>query len=171
MKIWMWSVLALLTGQAAEVTAGDVIGAGAVISHDSRQDDLRYVTWHPVEGQVVTLNPPRFRWPYDMDNPRIEKSVPSGTQWDFQIASDRAFQRVLFKVSNVACNFYNDMTQAATIKRTIRSRGVLGSTPTSSTPYPCHPTSRATSFKTTPLLTQKKASNKPSRTRMFARLK
>ena len=84
-----------------------VIGSDAILPHDPRQDHERYVTWHPIDGQEVDLNPPRFRWPYDMSNIRIEGSVAAVTKWDFQIASTPFFQRPIFAIRGVAYNFFN----------------------------------------------------------------
>lgn len=106
---WLCCLTVMTLVSAASASANDIrtIGAEAALLHDARQDDLRYVTWHPVEGQEVQLNPPRFRWPWDMENPRIEESVPAGNRWDFQIAADRDCRDILFETQGVEYNFFN----------------------------------------------------------------
>ena len=54
------------------------IGTAHTLAYDARQVNPRYVMWHPVDGQEAALNPPRFRWPYDMATPRFTTELPAG---------------------------------------------------------------------------------------------
>ena len=44
--------------------AGTIIGQESRVPADPRQEYARFVRFRPADGQVVTLNPPRFSWPY-----------------------------------------------------------------------------------------------------------
>ena len=63
------------------------------------------VNFRPGEGEVVTINPPRFSWSYTPDPAEAGKDV-SLKEFQFQVAHDRQFKRLAVNVRTVS-NMYN----------------------------------------------------------------
>lgn len=79
------------------------IGAGALLPDNPRSHFSRNVNNAPVEGEVVDLNPPRFRWTY----------TPTGRgsglyQFVFQVAMSPDFAKPIVDVTT-PYNFYNTL--------------------------------------------------------------
>ena len=71
----------------------------------------RILTWRPADSARVSLNPPRFSWPYEPtimpeDDSRKSASLPI-RKYSFQLAGDAHFQNILFEVPETEFNFYN----------------------------------------------------------------
>lgn len=69
------------------------------------------LTWRPSDSAAVSLNPPRFSWPYEPtilpeDAAGALRLLPLRT-FSFQIARDRDFREVLFQIERTPYNFYN----------------------------------------------------------------
>ncbi len=79
-----------------------VFGEESLIAEDERIYFSRSVNFAPADGQVVTLNPPRFRWRYHPTRPGGGGSY----QFTFQVASDRLFQNRIVDLET-EFNFYN----------------------------------------------------------------
>lgn len=98
-------LLAAIVATLSACAAPIVIGEGAKVREQPRAQYSRYINWAPGDGEVVDLNPPRFRWPYDPSwlGP---KPVDAAHRFTFQIASEATFAK---PVLNVTCdfNFYN----------------------------------------------------------------
>ena len=74
---------------------------------DPRQSDARFVRFRPADGQVATLNPPRFSWPYLPQLPPKEKRFPGDMTYTLQISRTLNWQAPDVAVDAGRCNFYN----------------------------------------------------------------
>ncbi|NOZ19735.1 MAG: DUF4962 domain-containing protein [Planctomycetes bacterium] len=83
------------------------IGPECKVPTDPRQTYARYVRFRPADGQTVTLNPPRFSWPYHPDIVAKEKFSPADTVFTLQISKSKDFGEPAFEVRDTVCNFYN----------------------------------------------------------------
>ncbi|HUW81303.1 MAG TPA: DUF4962 domain-containing protein [Phycisphaerae bacterium] len=77
-------------------------GSEAILPDDSRTHFSRAVNFAPADGEVCTLNPPRFRWQYHPTEP----GQGGDYVFTFQIAADRDFDSNVLKVET-EFNFYN----------------------------------------------------------------
>lgn len=59
--IWL-----IFCGVLTNSFGAEIIGTNALLSIDDRIYNRDYVRWNPGNGQTVTLNPPRFSWPYNV---------------------------------------------------------------------------------------------------------
>lgn len=84
-----------------------VIDGASLIPPDPRQRHARFVRFRPGDEQAVTLNPPRFSWPYLKELPPKEKRFPGGMRYTLQIAIDPGFANPEVLVEKTLCNFYN----------------------------------------------------------------
>jgi len=69
----------------------------------------RVLTWRPADSAEVTLNPPRFSWPYE---PTIFPEDDSAAylpvrKYRFQLAEDPGFRDLLLDIHETDFNFYN----------------------------------------------------------------
>lgn len=88
-------------------SAGVVIDGSARLPVDERQVYARYVRFRPGDGQEVTLNPPRFSWPYIPGIAFTSSSVPSTARFTLQISSTPDFADPEVEIQQTDCNFYN----------------------------------------------------------------
>ena len=101
------SVLCLLGSHgAADAPSPVVIGAESKTAPDPRQDYARYVRFRPADGETVSLNPPRFSWPY-LPDIVFSESAPASQRFTLQIAKTEDFSRPDVEVKDTPCNFYN----------------------------------------------------------------
>ena len=99
------AALLMLLCASLSACAAAVIGEGAKLPDQPRSHYSRYVNWAPADGEMVDLNPPRFRWPYDEGWLGTDPEDAAHT-FTFQIAGDRQFSQ---PVVDATCefNFYN----------------------------------------------------------------
>jgi len=89
---------------AAPVFAGRPVrfGAETILPDDPRTHFSRAVNFAPADGEVCTLNPPRFRWQYHPTEP----GKGGDYRFTFQVAADPQFKKMLLAVET-EFNFYN----------------------------------------------------------------
>lgn len=96
--------LLLCSGTApAQVT----IGPEARVPADPRQQYSRYVRFRPADQQVVTLNPPRFSWPYLPDIVPGSKTVRATQKFTLQISASSQCADPAVEIKDTPCNFFN----------------------------------------------------------------
>ncbi|MEK6856347.1 MAG: DUF4962 domain-containing protein [Nanoarchaeota archaeon] len=91
------------------------IGNESILPEDSEQWWSLYINRAPGNGNVVDLNPPRFRWPHDFayldgcQSYDVECQNRIGSfNYTLQIATDGNFQNIVVSVSNINDNnFYS----------------------------------------------------------------
>ena len=73
----------------------------------------RFINWRPADGSTVTLNPPRFNWPYE---PTIfPETISEDTRrlpvrrYRFQVALEPGFDKPLVDIEETPFNFYNTL--------------------------------------------------------------
>ncbi len=99
--------LCLMLTALSAVVETPVIGAESKLPKDPRQDYARYVRFRPAHRQEVTLNPPRFSWPF-LPGIVFEKgSVSSDARFTLQISKTKDFKKPFVTVNDTPCNFYN----------------------------------------------------------------
>lgn len=79
-----------------------MFGAESLLPDDPRTHFSRAINFAPGDGEVVGLNPPRFRW-------RYHPTVPGeggDYAFTFQVATDKAFRRKVLDIET-EINFYN----------------------------------------------------------------
>ncbi len=100
-------ILDLVVCLSLPAVAGTIIGAQSRVPADPRQEYARFVRFRPTDGQVVTLNSPRFSWP------SVPTIIPRGTSvaadqlFTLQISSTRDFGDPYVEVKDTDCNFYS----------------------------------------------------------------
>ena len=104
-----WAVWAILgaMGLMMPATAGVKIGADAKVAPDSRQEYARFVINRPGDGKEVTLNPPRFSWPYLPGIVFPERMIDADMHFTLQISKSESFDKPYFQSPETDCNFYN----------------------------------------------------------------
>ena len=99
--------LVLLTTTAlvllSHAEARTVISSESLLPDDPTIHYSRLVNFAPGDGEVVDLNPPRFRWFYHPDP--SEETVSHIYTFRFQIASDSVFSDLIVDVET-PYNFY-----------------------------------------------------------------
>ena len=96
-----------LTASALHAVAGTLIGPECKVPSDPRQEFARWVRFRPGDGQVVTLNPPRFSWPYVPHIVFREGDGKANQKFTLQISKTKSFAKPEVEVKDTACNFYN----------------------------------------------------------------
>ncbi len=87
--------------------AGTIIGEESRVPADPRQEYARFVRYRPADGQVVTLNPPRFSWPYVQTIIPRRTSVAADQLFTLQISGTSDFGEPYVEVKDTDCNFYS----------------------------------------------------------------
>ena len=101
-------VASFVTVGRAGICAEDaVIGPDARIVADSRQQFARFVRFRPADGQAVTLNPPRFSWPYVPQILGERAALKTDQRFTLQIAPSPDFAELEVEIWDTAYNFYN----------------------------------------------------------------
>lgn len=83
------------------------IGSQAKVPTDPRQKHARFVIFRPGDGQTVSLNPPRFSWPYLPDIVLPARHVSAEMRFTLQISASATFDDVYYESPETDCNFYN----------------------------------------------------------------
>ena len=125
MKVWRF-VLFFLALYRAVVSAqgGVVIGEESLVPPDPRQDYSRFVRFRPADGQVVTLNPPRFSWPFA---PGIAATqYDADTLFTLQISKNKSFSKPEVEIKDTDCNFYNFLPGLKGARQVLASRVLEG---------------------------------------------
>lgn len=98
-------------GTAVSKSESIRIGAGCRVAPDPRQPWSRFVRFRPGDRQVVTLNPPRFSWPYMPTLPPQGRKWPATMRFTLQISAAEDFLEPAVEVKDTDCNFYNFLPQ------------------------------------------------------------
>ena len=112
-RISLFCMLMVILGAASlsvlnsEVLAGVTIGAESIVPPDLRQKYATYVRFRPADGQVVTLNPPRFSWPYLPGIVFTRFYENADQRFTLQISKTQDFSSSEVQVKNTPINFYN----------------------------------------------------------------
>jgi hypothetical protein len=80
------------------------IGASSLLPDDPTTHYSRAVNFAPGDGEIVDLNPPRFRWRYHPTQP----GEGGNYTFSFQIATDAHFQNLIHNI-DTPFNFYNTL--------------------------------------------------------------
>jgi len=99
--------LAMLVCCIPPAPAGTIIGPSCKVSPNPRQQYARYVHFRPGDGQVVTLNPPRFSWPYVPGIVFAKRERPADQRFTLQVSRTKSFAKPEVEVRDAVCNFYN----------------------------------------------------------------
>ena len=86
---------------------GTIVDSSSKVPADPRQHYARFVRFRPADGQVVTLNPPRFSWPYLPDIAMKDKLCPADQKFTLQISRDDDFANPVVDIHDTPYNFYN----------------------------------------------------------------
>ncbi|MGD8239091.1 MAG: DUF4962 domain-containing protein, partial [Armatimonadota bacterium] len=84
------------------------LGADCRLDDDPHEYYSRFVTFRPADGATVSLNPPRFSWPYVPGIfPDENGTYPPDQLFTLQIASRPHFHEPTVEVAYTPYNFYN----------------------------------------------------------------
>jgi len=98
-------ILAFFQANFCSFAGGVIIGRESRVTPDERQRYSRFVRFRPANGQTVTLNPPRFSWPFD---PKIAVAkYHADTRFTLQISKTKSFAEPDVEIRDTDCNFYN----------------------------------------------------------------
>ena len=87
--------------------AAEIVGSNSKINPDPRQNHARFVRFRPGDNQTVTVNPPRFSWPYVPEIVFRDKIRKSDQRFTLQISKNKDCANPVVEVKNTEYNFYN----------------------------------------------------------------